>query len=715
MSTKAQVKTQAKTPAAPLPARMIQPPVGVPEHEAERPDIATQLEGAARLGHSLGAVSVDSSPPPIIQRQEFPEEEEEELQLKREPSAVQRQEIPEEEEEELQLKREPSAVQRQEIPEEEEEELQMMPAPPGQVALQRQELPDEEEELMMRRDDQRVGPQGGQFPPDVEAAIHRARAGGQPLDGALQWQMGETMGHDFNGVRVHTDAEADALNQQLSARAFTTGRDIFFQSGEYNPGSDNGQELIAHELTHVVQQNTGSVSGSRTKGSVGAQAKLTVSDPNDVYEQEADRVAEAVTRSIRTPAQRPLPAEEGLMQGKFAGQRQSGPEEEDEVMQGMLKRQRGEPEEDALMQRKFAVQRQTTEEEELLQGQPAENEGLSDSNDLETRINSARGGGHPLPDNVRQPMEMAFGADFSRVRAHTDSVADTLNWGLSAKAFTIGQDVFFREGEYSTSSESGKRLIAHELTHIAQQGERGDMSQGIRRANGALTITIRNTKGGTPRRRIGVGEEVVLTGSEAGNWTATQGALRVQGSGGQAVWRAPFEAAKPTITLSKNGKSVPVTMEVVEPDGATAKRVAGTVEGIGMRLRFAFSPAEVSFYNIETKEDDCDPTSVSGYFEDAAKFPGEALKHQAGTQWNPVTVSNDDSAVDVVSLSRVMLPKPYSGGGFKWVIPNRYRGRGVDDPQGGKIFTHVTQEFSIEANGTVTVAKGGHEVVEQLP
>jgi hypothetical protein len=85
MSSKAQVKPQAKTPAAPAVARIIQPPVGMPEHEAERLDIAAQLEGAARLGHSLGAVRVDSSPPAIIQRQEIPEEEEEELQLKREP------------------------------------------------------------------------------------------------------------------------------------------------------------------------------------------------------------------------------------------------------------------------------------------------------------------------------------------------------------------------------------------------------------------------------------------------------------------------------------------------------------------------------------------------------------------------------------------------------------------------------------------------------
>jgi hypothetical protein len=67
--------------------------------------------------------------------------------------------------------------------------------------------------------------------------------------------MERAFGADFSSVKVHTDAEADTLNQELNARAFTTGQDIFFRQGEYSPGSGSGQKLIAHELTHVVQQN----------------------------------------------------------------------------------------------------------------------------------------------------------------------------------------------------------------------------------------------------------------------------------------------------------------------------------------------------------------------------------------------------------------------------------------------------------------------------
>lgn len=251
MSTKAQVKTQAKTPAVPAAAHIPQPPVAGPEHEAERPDMATQLEGAARLGHSLGAIGVDGSAPPIIQTGPL----------------IQRQEMLEEEEEEQQLKREPAALQRQVLPE------------------------GEEEELMMRPEEGRVGPQGGQVPPGVEAAIHRARAGGQPLDSAVHTQMGEMVGHDLSDVRVHSDAEADALTQQLGAKAFTTGPDIFFRQGEYNPGTGSGRELIGHELTHVVQQRTGRV-GAETSG-------MAVRPVGDAFEQEAADIGRGAKHEIK--------------------------------------------------------------------------------------------------------------------------------------------------------------------------------------------------------------------------------------------------------------------------------------------------------------------------------------------------------------------------------------------------------------------------------
>ncbi len=115
---------------------------------------------------------------------------------------------------------------------------------------------EEEGELIKRKPMvQRVGAIGGvEASTELEAEIDRARGGGQPLSSDLQQSMGKVMGADFRGVRVHTDARADDMNRRLEAKAFTTGQDLFFKKGEYQPVSRGGQELIAHELTHVAQQ-----------------------------------------------------------------------------------------------------------------------------------------------------------------------------------------------------------------------------------------------------------------------------------------------------------------------------------------------------------------------------------------------------------------------------------------------------------------------------
>jgi len=136
----------------------------------------------------------------------------------------------------------------------------------AQSAIQRQLTPEKEEKLMMKPATPGVGPEGGKVPPQVESAINRARGSGQPLESTVQKQMSHKLGHDFSGVRIHTGSEADTLNQQLSAKAFTTGRDIFFRRGTYNPASNSGRQLIAHELSHVVQQSTGRIQNCQSDG-----------------------------------------------------------------------------------------------------------------------------------------------------------------------------------------------------------------------------------------------------------------------------------------------------------------------------------------------------------------------------------------------------------------------------------------------------------------
>jgi len=176
---------------------------------------------------------------------------------------------------------------------------------------------------------QRMG--DGAFALDDETAgrISSARGGGKALDPGMQESIGQATGHDFSGVRVHTSSEADTLSKQLHARAFTTGQDIFFREGTYDPSSSAGKKLIAHELTHVVQQ-----SGGGTGKSLG---RMTVHGPNDAFEQEANAVAD---RAVQR-------AEEDDLQ------MQAEPEEEEEEAE---------------------VQAQTEEEEEPIQAQFEEEE-----------------------------------------------------------------------------------------------------------------------------------------------------------------------------------------------------------------------------------------------------------------------------------------------------------------------------------------------------
>jgi peptidoglycan hydrolase-like protein with peptidoglycan-binding domain len=125
--------------------------------------------------------------------------------------------------------------------------------------------------------------------PGLSDAIHCARGGGQALDPSVRAEMEPVFGSDFSGVRVHTDAKADTLNRAVSARAFTIGQDIFFRQGVYRPVSRSGRALLAHELTHVVQQAGNTV-----------QRELAIGEPDDQYEKEADRMAEAVLSMSET-------------------------------------------------------------------------------------------------------------------------------------------------------------------------------------------------------------------------------------------------------------------------------------------------------------------------------------------------------------------------------------------------------------------------------
>jgi hypothetical protein len=193
------------------------------------------------------------------------------------------------------------------------------------------------------------------------------------------------------------------------------------------------------------------ISSSRSQQVI--QTKLTINEPGDKYEQEAEAISDRVMRMSAPVGEG---GDDGIVQTKplniNAIQRKCTACEDEEK-----------------------VQRQEMDEEETLQTKPLMRKAAGGvytaSPQLSSQLNSSKGGGDPLSGKTLGFMNQAFGADFSKVRIHTNSQAAEMNQGIQANAFTHGSDVYFNRGQYSPESLGGKKLLAHELTHVVQQNQ----------------------------------------------------------------------------------------------------------------------------------------------------------------------------------------------------------------------------------------------------
>lgn len=166
------------------------------------------------------------------------------------------------------------------------------------------------------------------------------------------------------------------------------------------------------------------------------QPKLTVGQPNDKYEQEADQVAEQVVQGFYENQESiPSPKPSGI----------------------------------SSLQRKpiFESEQESAGDETLQTKSDSTSPTVSPS--VQNNLDSSKGRGKKLSPKSKTHMEQAFGQDFSGVNIHTDQSAANMNQQLGAKAFTHGQDIYFNEGQFDEDSREGKRLLAHELTHTIQQ------------------------------------------------------------------------------------------------------------------------------------------------------------------------------------------------------------------------------------------------------
>jgi hypothetical protein len=135
---------------------------------------------------------------------------------------------------------------------------------------------------------------GGALAAGAQQAVQRARGEGQPMAAEVRAPLEAAFGADFARVRIHTGPQADRLSRSFNAQAFTLGGDIFFGNGMYRPNAASGKHLLAHELTHSLQQGAGKANKIQTK--------LQVGPAGDGFEREADRAADSF---LRAPHGRP--------------------------------------------------------------------------------------------------------------------------------------------------------------------------------------------------------------------------------------------------------------------------------------------------------------------------------------------------------------------------------------------------------------------------
>ncbi len=243
------------------------------------------------------------------------------------------------------------------------------------------------------------------------------------------------------------------------------------------------------------------------------QAKLSVGQPNDKYEQEADAMADKVVQRLSSGDSVQTKPEFGNSYTPYVQMKCEACKEEDKLQkkEDDPEREKDNPElqlkpifesENIAGEEQEKIQRKCKECEEENKLQKMEMAGSTGNIDsgIENRLSSTKGSGSPLSPEIQSRMESSFGADFSNVRIHNNSTAVQLSDDLHAQAFTHENDIYFNSGKYDINAPGGQHLLAHELTHTIQQGKSPSVSLRRKPNTGLLSepvITKSNTPTGT--------------------------------------------------------------------------------------------------------------------------------------------------------------------------------------------------------------------------
>ena len=357
--------------------------------------------------------------------------------------------------------------------------------------------------------------------------IGSLRNGGERLPGPSRAFFESRLHYDFGQVRTHTGPRAEEAARSVNARAFTIGRDVFFGAGQYAPDTSEGQRLLAHELTHVVQQTSSSSHRASTIQRQAASNAPTATPERDKDATTAGMIVEDTATDLQPGQMKKSDFIDQLQTAICAAadtelaavgrntkgcphierwlryyRTRSGQQVERTIRRyapeaaGVSSARDYIPVVSERVRRAVAVWAKTGKITGVPEGasqappetapskegettgaatgmlQFKEGAGGAKSADSPAAVRAQLNRGRHLDSGVRSRMESAFGYDFSRVRIHTDTKAAGLSSGLNARAFTIGSDVAFASGEYQPGTLIGDALIAHELAHVVQQGDK---------------------------------------------------------------------------------------------------------------------------------------------------------------------------------------------------------------------------------------------------
>jgi hypothetical protein len=208
------------------------------------------------------ANKVSVSPEPVVQKQDISAVQMSSMKENEEKTAQKQEKEEEKPVQKATSEEEKKPVQKEEKKEEEKpiqkaEKEEEKPVQKAEAEEKKEVQPKHEEEkkdehppVMHKKKDG----QGSDKSSDISERIKKTKGKGHPMSERTARQMEQAFGADFSSVNIHTDEQSESLNKDMHSIAFTNGSDIYFAEGQYNPDSSSGKTLLAHELTHVIQQ-----------------------------------------------------------------------------------------------------------------------------------------------------------------------------------------------------------------------------------------------------------------------------------------------------------------------------------------------------------------------------------------------------------------------------------------------------------------------------